>query len=834
MFKNFMIAASVFFIFTGYAYCAPLVQDKYKSIVLTEQGINLGQASYAVQPKGLNEIVQIGTTSYAVTLNKNNRVVINKINGVNLEEYMLVSGEVVCSTASNMRGAGSVCADGSQNIYITYPYSDGSIKTAKINIASKSIIWNVSYKPNSASAYTPLDSVYYKDNLYFLARENQNNYYVVKITSGVQSESKGGIAMYLPSYRSLPTGDQLDKMTHLILSFGIPDANFTVRLPTSGWARNDTTINNVVANAHEKKVKVILALGGAAGTGTFPESVKEANRQKFVNDIVSKVNKYDFDGVDIDWEYPGWDIDRWRPKQDGGAELKDFENFMILLRQQLGSDKRLSFAVSADFAVTFYSTTTLNTLDALHVMTYDGETPSRPHHAEMAWAKSSVNKWITSGRITPDKVFFGIPFYGKTVGDAEEMYSEIIKPNPAVLSQTNFNGVYYYDGIPQVKEKTVYAWDRGAGGVMVWELGQDVASTSTYSLLNAIHQQTRELSYGSMDVSTITCSVFASLGSSPSKYFNAIAAVKDHIYVYGSTAAPSSTVLPYVVKYDLNGANKGERTYNIGNDGAIVRAAVYNDVDIYVLCRARSGNRYDIIKMNDINSSWNKNFNGLNFSSLHADQAGVYAGYSSGDKSGYQRYDGSGNLKEDKFVVATATSVTQNDSVFAVASSSSAFLLASLSNANAQFTSIPTGERNSYVYNPDGQDYAVTPSETLKASDTFTYKVKYVNYRNEAPASGYPKLYVYDDGVCISTDIMNLESSTMNYTGGRVYFFQKGLIAKPKYSYKIEMNYASDSFMSDEYFFPKMLNVTIGTIDTITPAEGRRNTTVSVQINGTN
>ncbi|MCL1901646.1 MAG: hypothetical protein FWG51_04545, partial [Firmicutes bacterium] len=198
MFKKFIMTSGVFFIFTCYIYSAPLVQDKFQSIVLTEYGIDTNNLF-----RGLNEIVQIGTTSYLVALNKDNRIAINKINDMKLEEYMLVNEEIVCSTYSVntlvLRGIGSVCVDDSQNIYITYLYSDGSIKTAKIYMPSKSIFWNVPYKPNSASTYVPLDSVYYKGNLYLLVSESgdQAKFHIVKIPSDGQSVSN--FASQIPS-----------------------------------------------------------------------------------------------------------------------------------------------------------------------------------------------------------------------------------------------------------------------------------------------------------------------------------------------------------------------------------------------------------------------------------------------------------------------------------------------------------------------------------------------------------------------------------------------------------------------------------------------------------
>ena len=301
------------------------------------------------------------------------------------------------------------------------------------------------------------------------------------------SEPKGNIVSYHPTYRGMPTDDQLDRLTHLVL-FSIVPNNHEVPLPRGGWA-ND--ISGVVERAHARNVQVIIALGGWGGTGSFPESVKPANRQTFVNNIMALVKENDFDGVDIDWEYP-----------TSAEEIENFEGFMVALKKALGK-KRLSFAIGATY-FSRYTDATYNALDALHLMTYDGQGGGRSHHADMAWGKGVVDTCVNSGRIAKEKIFYGVPFYGRPSSgwNVEDTYVNIISSDQAVFSQTDhkddytvrsWTGTIYYDGIPQVKEKTKYAWDNDIGGIMIWETGQDVPATNQYSLLNAIYQETQRL-----------------------------------------------------------------------------------------------------------------------------------------------------------------------------------------------------------------------------------------------------------------------------------------------------------------------------------------------------
>jgi chitinase len=80
-------------------------------------------------------------------------------------------------------------------------------------------------------------------------------------------------------------------------------------------------------------LKVYISIGGwDAGGAVFSAMCSSsANRAAFINSLLSLMKTYAFDGVDLDWEYPG--------AADRGGTDADFANlttFMAQLKSSLG------------------------------------------------------------------------------------------------------------------------------------------------------------------------------------------------------------------------------------------------------------------------------------------------------------------------------------------------------------------------------------------------------------------------------------------------------------------------------------------------------------------
>ena len=85
--------------------------------------------------------------------------------------------------------------------------------------------------------------------------------------------------------------------------------------------------------AWNPEMKIVLSVGGWGADGFSHMAMTEDGRRKFARSCLDAVEKYNLDGIDIDWEYPCSDA------AGIGADPRDKENFTALLaalREYLG------------------------------------------------------------------------------------------------------------------------------------------------------------------------------------------------------------------------------------------------------------------------------------------------------------------------------------------------------------------------------------------------------------------------------------------------------------------------------------------------------------------
>lgn len=128
----------------------------------------------------------------------------------------------------------------------------------------------------------------------------------------------------------------IGSLTHIYYSFGFIKLDSYDIIPMAGEDEEIST-NTFTEFAGLKRknpgLKVIMALGGWSFNNNdtiwqpvFSDIVLSKEKQsKFINKVEDFMMEYGFDGVDIDWEYPG--------APDRGGKKDDGENFTKLLKE---------------------------------------------------------------------------------------------------------------------------------------------------------------------------------------------------------------------------------------------------------------------------------------------------------------------------------------------------------------------------------------------------------------------------------------------------------------------------------------------------------------------
>lgn len=169
-----------------------------------------------------------------------------------------------------------------------------------------------------------------------------------------------------------------------------------------------------------RHLKVVMSVGGWGTDGAFQCAVaSELNMGNFVDSVVGLVEKFKFDGVDIDWEYPA--------SRDEGAKLCELLEFLRLALNSVRSGLLLTVAAPGSA----YNSRHLDVsrMDAVlsfwNVMCYDfagaGWSSKAGYHLNLYGAKGDndlnvddlLAHYMRKG-VHPQKLVMGMPLYGRS------------------------------------------------------------------------------------------------------------------------------------------------------------------------------------------------------------------------------------------------------------------------------------------------------------------------------------------------------------------------------------------------------------------------------------
>ncbi|EDW09710.2 uncharacterized protein Dmoj_GI18891 [Drosophila mojavensis] len=273
------------------------------------------------------------------------------------------------------------------------------------------------------------------------------------------------------------------------------------------------------------KLKVLAVVGGwnEGSTKYSAMAADPAKRATFISSTLAFIRQHGFDGLDLDWEYPG---------QRGGSSA-DRANFVTLLREikeafaPHGLELGIAVGASEASAAISYDIPAISEhLTFINVMTYDFHMAMDGYlgfNAPYPEVEKSIDYWLSQGA-PAEKLILGIGFYGHSYQMADSSqnqpgapcrgpgeagpytrergfmgYHEICQKNWQTVfdgekkSPYAFSGDQWigYDNVQSIELKMQLVQSRNLGGAMTWSIETDDfrgLCGETYPLLKAMNR----------------------------------------------------------------------------------------------------------------------------------------------------------------------------------------------------------------------------------------------------------------------------------------------------------------------------------------------------------
>lgn len=368
--------------------------------------------------------------------------------------------------------------------------------------------------------------------------------------------------------KNIETSGSAGKLTHVLYAFGnVKDAHCEVMNGAADYERAydaATSVDGVADDANaavtprgnygqllrlkarHPNLRVLISLGGWTLSGGFSAAVQtEGSRNALAASCVDLFIKGRlpngmsaaglFDGIDIDWEYPGT-----CGLQCGAPEdAQYFTLFLAELRRHLDAQgqadgKHYELTMAAPAGTRHYIVLELSKiqarLDFINLMTYDYHSAQEPvtnhlaplqgskadpAYSRYSWVDHTVWDYLAAG-VPANKLVLGLPFYGRGWKDVPDINHGVYQPAGGPAQGTRAAGSESYKILKTMTDFKVFrdsetqaAWlynpgskifwtfedpttiavkmnyvkSRGLGGAMFWELSGDDANGTLVSAI---------------------------------------------------------------------------------------------------------------------------------------------------------------------------------------------------------------------------------------------------------------------------------------------------------------------------------------------------------------
>lgn len=266
------------------------------------------------------------------------------------------------------------------------------------------------------------------------------------------------------------------KITHLIYAFANVRSD-TLEL----YIKDEEIFAYLVRHLKENypNVKIMLSVGSSMENDGYCSIASTVEgRDSFVRQCSAIIEGYGIDGIDIDWEYPGYSM---FDRKVCSNCVSDHASLIEALREGLPDGAVLSYAGCGN-ALGWYDHKRLSkVVDFVNVMLYDF---SLENNSPFDSAKKAIYNYQLKG-YRKDQLNWGVPFYGRCAVEEYDYrtYAQIMDladmGELQIVQEKNRSYAYYkgnllsFDSREQILKKSKYVKKRGYGGVFCWNMTYD-------------------------------------------------------------------------------------------------------------------------------------------------------------------------------------------------------------------------------------------------------------------------------------------------------------------------------------------------------------------------
>lgn len=141
-------------------------------------------------------------------------------------------------------------------------------------------------------------------------------------------------------------------------------------------------------------------------------AIKE-NRERFYDDLLKFLEKYNLDGIDLNWEFPTLTWSKQKPRKD---DVSNFDVFVMDLYNKFQGKYIITVAGYVNAGVFFHESKLQDYVEHFNVMCYElGRGAGHECHNAFSGGSHNINKsidtFLIKENVKPEKYVLGIPCF---------------------------------------------------------------------------------------------------------------------------------------------------------------------------------------------------------------------------------------------------------------------------------------------------------------------------------------------------------------------------------------------------------------------------------------